>query len=83
LGRFNINQNGEITDTLGGSMEFKYQGDTNKLYQSKLAFVTVEPPGDYNSEPSNLILLSGETSFKFDSIYANLTIGGSDALGTA
>ncbi len=82
LGRFNINSNGEITDTSGGPVQFRFQGDTNKLYQSKLAFITVEPPGDFNSEPSTSVLLSGETAIVFDSIYANLTISGSAALGS-
>ena len=82
LGRFNINSNGEITDTSGGPVQLKYQGDTNKLYQSKLVFITVEPPGDYDPNPSTSVLLSGETSIVFDSIYANLTISGSEALGS-
>jgi len=83
LGRFNINQNGEITDTLGGSIEFKFKGDTNNLYQTTRAFVTVEPPGDYNSEPSSSVLMSGQTYFKFDSIYAHMTFNDQEALGTA
>jgi hypothetical protein len=83
LGRFNINQNGDITDSTGGPAQFNYQGDTNKLYQATHSFITVEPPGDYNSEPSNSVLLSGGILFKFDSMYTNMTISGSLALGSA
>lgn len=83
LGRFNINENGELTDSLGGPVQFKYQGDTNNLYQARFAFITVEPPGDYNSTPSNSVLVSGGTAIVFDSLYASMNIAGSLALGAA
>ncbi len=81
LGKFNINTSGTVVDTSGNPMVFNYQGDTNNLYQTTTAFVSVEPPGDNNSEPSNAILLSGQTVITSDSIYATMTITGNDALG--
>ena len=81
LGRFNINSVGEITDTSGGQVAFKFNGDTNSLSYTSVTFVTMEPPGDYNNEPSQSILLSGQANFSLDSIYSTMKISGNIALG--
>jgi len=83
LGKFNIGGSGEITNTSGGSMQFVFPGDTNKLYQAIAAFITVEPPNDTNPDPSTAVLLSGQTSVVLDSVYSTLTLGGSLALSSA
>ena len=73
LGRFNIDGNGGVVDTAGNPMTFRYQGDTNKLYQAKTCLLTVEPRGDNNSEPSSAVLISGNTSVSNDCILSNST----------
>jgi hypothetical protein len=83
LGRFNIDGNGNVTDTGGGTIEFKYQGDTSALGFSTDAFITVEPPGDFNGQPSSAVLLSGHTEIKLDSLYTTMKLSGSLALGSA
>lgn len=82
LGRFNIDGNGNVTDTSGGTIQFKFQGDTSSLGFSTHAFVTVEPPGDDNGLPSSAVLLSGQVGIGLDSLYASLKMSGSLALGT-
>jgi hypothetical protein len=83
LGRFNINTSGNITDTSGGYIEFKFQGDTNSLGFSTDAFITVEPPGDFNGQPSSSVLLSGQTAIILDSLYTTMKLSGGLALGSA
>jgi hypothetical protein len=83
LGRFNISASGGVVNLSGNPMEFKYQGDTNKLSQAKSCLLTVEPPGDNNSEPSTAVLLSGPASVSNDSVNSYLTLGGQEALGDA
>jgi hypothetical protein len=83
LGRLNFNANGEVTDTNGGAIEFKFSGDTNSLAYASDAFITMEPPGDYNSEPSTSVLVSGIFTFTLDSIYTTMRINGRLALGNA
>ncbi len=82
LGRFNIDGNGNVTDTSGGTIEFKFQGDTSSLGFSTDAFITVEPPGDYNGWPSSSVLLSGQTSIELDSLYTTMRLSGGMALGS-
>jgi len=83
LGKFNIGGSGEITNTNGGSMEFVYEGDTNKLHLASVVYITVEPPNDSNQAPSSSVLVSGSATVSVDSIYASLTLGGGLALGSA
>jgi hypothetical protein len=83
LGKFNIGGSGEITNTNGGAMEFVFSGDTNKLHQATVAYITLEPPNDSNPAPSSSILVSGPTTVSVDSVYATMTIGGGLALGSA
>lgn len=83
FGRFNISANGNLVDSSGNPMDILFRGDTNMLKFATVSFITVEPPGDNNSEPSDRVLLSGPVGFTTDSIYADLKLSGSMALGSA
>lgn len=80
LGQFNIEQgSGKIVDLSGNNMIFTYSGDTNRLYLAKSVIVSLET--STVSQPTTP-LLSGTTAITEDSIYANLLMSGSEALGT-
>jgi hypothetical protein len=83
LGRFNINGSGGVVDISGNPMVFKYGGDTNSLYLASSCLITIEPPGDNNSEPSSAVLLSGTANVANDSINSHLTLDGQEALSAA
>lgn len=79
LGRFNINSSGAMVDLSGNLMQFKYNGDTNRLGLSTVALVTFETDSDPN--PSIYRIMSGSLTITSDTISGNILMSGVDALG--
>lgn len=81
LGLFNVNAYGNPVDSNGQPFDFKYTGDTTKLFQVTHCLITIEPPfrSGYISGPR---LLDCVLTKYTDSLSGNLTIGGPEALGT-
>jgi hypothetical protein len=81
LGRFNIGGNNSIVDLDGSPKTFKYDGDTNRLYLTTTAIVSIEK-GGFNTFPSPSRIISTNMTVTRDSIYGKLSMSGSDAFGS-
>jgi len=80
LGLFNVDAAGNPVDSNGQSFDFKYSGDTTKLYQVTHCLITVEPPGRTGYFGYGPCLLDVVLNRYTDSLSGNLTIGGPEAL---
>jgi hypothetical protein len=79
LGKFNIDANGNPIDANGQPADFKYTGDTTKLYLVTHCLISVEPPNSSGNISGPRILDCQLTKYT-DSLAGNLTIGGTEAL---
>lgn len=81
LGAFNV-ANGVIVNLDGAPMQFKYLGDTNRLYLATRVLVSIEKD-TFTLNPNSKILISSPLTITQDTLTATLTLAGSEALDTA